>query len=97
MCTGEPNINPSAVFAFSTNSLTISFIKHSPVLRQVAHPIHPHIGLFPNWNISVSILFSFKVLATSSNAVKVHPYLCGLPLTNNTFRTIPPYLSSKYI
>ena len=83
--TGEPKMDPSAVWARSMSSLTTSSKTQCPLVAQWPQAIHPAMGLFPSRSSSVWIPSCVNAFATSSKARRVHPSGWGLPFTNNTF------------
>ena len=73
------------------HSFTASSLKTQyPVFAHAPQAVQSWIGLFPMWNIRVSIPCFPSCDATSLSAVNVHPFACGLPLIRRTFIVPPP-------
>jgi len=76
---------PSAFSTSGCTSATGPPNTHLPALLQPPQPTQPPTGAEPMWKIVVSMPASFSTLAISVRAALVQPFLCGLPLINNTF------------
>ena len=71
--------------ALATLKYGSSWNVHRPVFPHIPQAMQPGTGCLPMLTISVSMPSTFRVLATSLNAVNVFPLALGLPLINNAF------------